>query len=271
MEQFLLAFSSEQDGGLIVGLAIILLLGVGAQWLAWRIKVPSILLLLVFGFAYGLQAPDSLQPENLFGALLLPFVSLSVSVILFEGGLSLQFSELSRVGGVVRNLVTIGAGVTWVLASIGGHFLLDFSWGLSILLGAILTVTGPTVIGPLLRQVRPSPPLGSILKWEGILIDPVGAVLALLVFEVLLLGQVKGATSLVAGGILKTVGIGGGVGIGAAVFMVIVLKRQWIPEFLENFFSLAIVVGVFVLSNELQEESGLLAVTLLGIALANQE
>ena len=169
------------------------LLGIAAQWLAWRLRLPAILLLLGCGIVLGqFVDPDQLLSEVTGGArangprLLFPVVSLAVAVILFEGGLSLRFHELKYSGPVVLRLVTIGAAATWLLTTIAARYAFDLSTRVALLVGAILVVTGPTVVGPLLRHIRPTRRVSSIAKWEGIVIDPIGAVLAVLVFEQLL-------------------------------------------------------------------------------------
>ncbi|MDH3675548.1 MAG: cation:proton antiporter, partial [Anaerolineae bacterium] len=167
---------------LLLGIGIIVVLGITAQWLAWRFRLPSILLLLLFGFLAG-PVTHLLDPEELLGELLFPFVSVSVAIILFEGGLSLRRSEIKTTGHVIRNLVTVGAAVTWVIAAGGASLILGFDLPLALLFGAILVVTGPTVIIPLLKHVRPAAQISSIAKWEGIVNDPIGAILAVLVFE----------------------------------------------------------------------------------------
>lgn len=254
---------------LLVGLATIVVLGVGAQWLAWRLRLPSILVLLIFGFLAGPVA-GIIDPDEIFGQLLFPIVSISVAIILFEGGLTLRLAELPHIGDVVSRLISIGALVTWGIAAVAAHFILTLDWSLSVLLGAILVVTGPTVIGPLLRQIRPKGQVGTVLKWEGILIDPVGAVLAVLVFEAILAGEFSQAPSVVVSGVLLTIVIGLGLGLIGAAIMVIMLRRYWIPDHLQNSVSLLLAVAVFALSNLLQPESGLLSVTVMGVALANQ-
>jgi len=253
----------------MVSMAGVVVMGIGAQLLAWRLKIPSILLLLLFGFAAG-PVTGFLDPDELLGDLLLPIVSISVAIILFDGGLSLRFSELREAGGVVLSLVTAGAMATWLVSSAGAHYLLGFDWALSVLFGAILVVTGPTVIIPLLRQVRPSKRVGAILKWEGIVIDPIGAILAVLVFETLFSRSGTDTVDMALHGVMATVGYGGATGLAAAAFVVIMLRRYWAPDYLQSPLTLAVVVGCFTLSNHLQEESGLLAVTLMGLALANQ-
>jgi NhaP-type Na+/H+ or K+/H+ antiporter len=254
---------------LLVGLASIIVLGILAQWLAWRLQLPSILLLLIFGFIAG-PITGFLDPDRLLGDLLIPLVSVSVAIILFEGGLSLRISELREIGSVVRNLISFGALVTWFVSALSAHLILKLDIDLSILLGAILVVTGPTVIIPLLRHVRTIGNVGSILRWEGILIDPIGAMLAVLVFEAILTGTFQKATTLAMMGFFKTVLAGGGVGVLGAGFLVLLLRRYWIPDFLQNAVSLTVVVSVFAVSNIIQAESGLLAATVMGVALANQ-
>jgi NhaP-type Na+/H+ or K+/H+ antiporter len=253
----------------LVGIATIIILGVGAQWLAWRLKLPSILLLLLTGFLVG-PVFGLVHPDELLGELLFPVVSLSVAIILFEGGLSLRFSELPRIGGVIFKLISIGALLTWAVGTLGAHYILGISWPIAVLLGAILIVTGPTVIGPLLRQIRPQGSTAVILKWEGILIDPVGAVLAVLVFEVIIAGEFSQAPGTLLAGVLQTVLIGTLIGLAAAGIMILLMRRYWVPDFLHNSVALLLALGAFVASNVLQPESGLLTVTVMGLALANQ-
>ncbi|GAB4467508.1 MAG: sodium:proton antiporter [Armatimonadaceae bacterium] len=244
-------------------------LGITAQWLAWRLRVPSILLLLIFGFLAG-PITGFLHPNDIFGGLLSPIVSLSVGLILYEGGLTLRFHELKEAGVVLRNLVTVGALVTWAASFFAARTLLGFSVELSALLSAVLVVTGPTVIGPLLRFVRPVGSVSSILKWEGIVIDPIGAMLAALVLEVLLTRQIETVPLMIAWGVFKTVFIGVAVGVAGATALFLLLWRRLLPDFLQNPMSLTLAVTAFAVSNAIQEESGLFSVTVMGMALANQ-
>jgi NhaP-type Na+/H+ or K+/H+ antiporter len=255
---------------LLIGIASIVVFGVGAQWLAWRLRLPAILLLLALGFMAGPVA-GFIDPDELLGDLLLPVVSVSVALILFEGGLSLRIAELKGFGGVVRNLVTVGVLATWVIGALSAHMILGLGLSLSVLLGAVLVVTGPTVIVPLLRHVRPVGHISSILKWEGIVIDPIGAVLAVLVFEGIISGGFREATSLAAIGIVKTLVAGGLTGGLGAWVIVALLRRYWIPDFLQSPVTFMAVVGVFTVSDLFQAESGLLAVTFMGVILANQK
>lgn len=254
---------------LLIGLSSVIIIGVLVQWVAWRFKLPSILLLLIAGFIAG-PITGFLNPDELFGDLLTPLVSLSVGIILFEGGLTLELRELRSIGNVVRNLVSIGALITWLLVTLVARFVLGLDLGIAALLGAILVVTGPTVIGPLLRFMGPIGRTGSILKWEGIVIDPIGATLSVLVFEALVAQNVGEGLSVVIGSIMKTVLIGGGFGLLGALIMIGMLRRDWIPESLDVPFTLAMVVAVFTASNLFQAESGLFATTVMGITLANQ-
>ncbi len=256
--------------GQLAGLALVLGLGIGAQWVAWRIRVPSILLLLLVGFLSGPVA-GWVQPDALLGRWLMPIVSVSVGLILFEGGLTLKYRELSSIGGVVRNLITVGALVTWVVATLAARWILGWEWSLATLMGAILTVTGPTVVIPLLRHIQPARPVASLLKWEGILVDPVGAVLALLVFEAVLPGAEGSAPMKALTGFGRTALVGAGLGTAGALSLALAFRRYWVPDRLQNAVTLVLVIGLFTLSNHLQHESGLLTVTVMGVVLANQQ
>lgn len=258
---------------LLIGLTWITVVGIGVQWIAWGTRLPSILLLLAAGFILG-PVTGILNPDAIFGDLLLPAVSISVSLILFEGALGLRLRELKESMWPILSLVTIGALATWVLATAGAHYFLGFEIALALLFGAILVVTGPTVIGPILLQVRPTGPVGRISKWEGIVIDPIGAVLAVLVFEALHAMQAAGMEEAARGAVIdlvRTVGIGLGLSFLSAVPLIWLMRRYLIPDFLESPILVAVVVAVFTVSNVLQPESGLLTVTVLGVILANQK
>eukprot|EP00036_Acanthoecidae_sp_10tr_P001426 CAMPEP_0182936704 /NCGR_PEP_ID=MMETSP0105_2-20130417/40701_1 /TAXON_ID=81532 ORGANISM="Acanthoeca-like sp., Strain 10tr" /NCGR_SAMPLE_ID=MMETSP0105_2 /ASSEMBLY_ACC=CAM_ASM_000205 /LENGTH=297 /DNA_ID=CAMNT_0025075833 /DNA_START=234 /DNA_END=1124 /DNA_ORIENTATION=- len=180
-------------------------------------------------------------------------------------------SEFRKIGGVVVKLITIGIVITWVLSTLAAFFFLDIGLELSVLFGAVLIVTGPTVIIPLLRQVRPTETAGSVLKWEGIVNDPIGAMMAVLVFEIIMSGGFSNITGSAGLIILQTIFYGTALGAMGAGLMYIMLKKHWIPDYLQNPFTLMVVVGAFTASNALQHESGLLAVTAMGIILANQK
>lgn len=253
----------------LLELAAVIGLGVGATWLGWRLRVPSILLLLSLGFIAGPVA-DLLDPDSLLGDLLFPLVSLAVALVLFEGGLSLRFTDVRGHGRVVTMLVTAGVAITWLVASVAARFLLDIDWPVSLLLGSVVLVSGPTVVGPLLRHIRPPRRVASILNWESIVIDPIGVVLAVLIFQGISAGDFQTATAGAVLDFLTTVGIGVAAGGVAAAGLVLVMRRYWVPDFLQAPMTLAVVVVAFALSNTVQEEAGLLTVVVLGVALSNQ-
>lgn len=242
----------------------------GCQWLAWRLKLPAILFLLLTGILVG-PVLHLLDPEEMFGPLLMPLVSLAVALILFEGSLTLHLSEWREVGSVVRRLVTLGALSTWVVIALATHWLLGFDWMLAALFGSLTLVTGPTVIVPMLRVVRPKASIASILRWEGIVIDPIGALLAVVVYSFIIASaEDSGLTQslLTFGGVIlcgSLFGIVGGWVLGT------IIRRHWLPEYLHNLASLAAVLGIFIAASEVMNESGLLAVTLMGMWLANMK
>lgn len=254
----------------LLPLAAIIVIGIGAHWLAWRLRIPAILPLLAAGFLIG-PATGWLNPDDVFGHVLFPAVSLLVGLILFEGGLSLRIDELRKVGGALWGLVIVGPLVTWLLTALAAWLLVGIAWQIALVLGAILVVTGPTVIGPLLRQVRPRGPAGTLLKWEGILTDPLGASLALLVFEIVISLETESAAAIVVLGILRTILAGVVLGFGGGWVLTQLLRQYWIPDYLQNAVTMMFVVGGMTASNMIQGESGLLTVTLMGIYLANQK
>lgn len=245
-------------------LATILLAGVGAQWLAWWLRLPAILPLLAVGLIAG-PVTGWLDPDALFGSLLFPMVSLGVAIILFEGALTLRFAEIRGQARVVRNLISFGALANGLIIALAARLCADLPWSLALLFGALVTVTGPTVVVPLLRSVRPERKIANILRWEGILIDPIGALLAVLVFEFTVSEQHQ--HTLLMFGVTVIAGIL--LGLAGAWLLATLLRRQWLPDYLHRVASLALVLGVFTLSNALAAESGLLAVTVMGLRLAN--
>ncbi len=249
-------------------LILIGVFGIGAQWLAWRLRIPAILLLIVAGLAAG-PLTGLIQPSERFGSMLQPVINLGVALILFEGGLNLRWSEYREAGVQVMRLVTVGLLITWLLASVAAHYIVGLSPPVSMLFGAITVVTGPTVIAPLLRHARLRRHTAALLKWEGIINDPVGALLAVLVFEyyavtaespelwpaIVRLGLAFGAATVI--------------GTSTAYAMGWAFRSGRIPEFLKSPAMLALVVGVYGLANQVQAEAGLLAVTIMGLVFAN--
>lgn len=236
---------------------------------AWRLRLPAILFLLLAGILLG-PVLGLLSPDEFLGDLLFPLVSLCVALILFEGSLTLKFEQLKETGSVVRRLVTIGALVTWGVISVACYWLIGLDPGLSALFGALVVVTGPTVIVPMLRTLRATQRISQVLRWEGILIDPIGALLAVLVYE-WIAAHTAGDNGFTAGLLIfaKVVCYGTVVGVAGGALMATAMRRRWIPEYLEVLASLTLVLVTFTLANELAHESGLLAVTVMGIWLAN--
>ncbi|PKN85829.1 MAG: hypothetical protein CVU46_09740 [Chloroflexi bacterium HGW-Chloroflexi-8] len=256
---------------ILTGIGLIIILGVSAQWIAWRFKLPSILLLLLFGFLAG-SVFKVLDPEKLLGEILFPAVSLSVGVILFEGGLSLKLENLKKIRGVVRNLLTIGALVTLLLVIPASHYILNLNWSLSILLASILVVTGPTVVVPMLRFIRPRGNIASILKWEGMLIDPIGATLAVLAFNAIIsrFGYVNFLPSMLGGTLLGML-VGTAFGSLAALIVILLYERNWVPQYLHTPVALIMMLAMFIGSNSLFPESGLMGAIAMGVVMANQK
>ena len=248
-------------------ISLIVAIGIAAQWLSWWLKQPAILLLLVAGVLAG-PVTGVLNPDELFGDLLLPAVSLGVAVILFEGSLTLKFSEIRGHGQVVTRLITMGALMSMVSIAFAAWALGFFSWEVALLFGALVSVTGPTVIVPILRSVRPNKNLSNILRWEGILIDPLGALAALVIFQLVAIGPEHPSDFLL---VAEVFGIGAAIGAAAAYGLAFALRRHVMPDYLHNVITLAIVLFAFSLSNALAHESGLLAVTVMGVILANSK
>ncbi|KZN41410.1 cation:proton antiporter [Pseudoalteromonas luteoviolacea] len=251
-------------------IAAIAVCSVIAQWLAWVVRVPAILFLLLTGLMLG-PVSGVLDPDQLLGELLFPVVSLSVAIILFEGSLTLHFRELKGIGKVVRNLCSIGMLTTFVIITACAIYILELDWRVAAVLGAVLVVTGPTVIAPMLNAMRPTKDIDRILRWEGIVIDPIGALFAVLVFEAVSLVDKDGVFSHTLMALLSTLGIGLSVGLVSGWFTSYIIRKEWLPFELHKFGILALVLMSFTVSNHLYHESGLLAVTVFGIWLANQD
>ncbi len=263
-------------------LAGIIILGILAQWVAWKFKIPAILPLILIGLLVGpfatLFTSDGtklIQPiwngnKGLFpGESLFNFVSLAISIILFEGGLTLRKNEILNVGPVIIKLITVAVVVTFFGAGIAAHFIFDLSWPISFLFSALIIVTGPTVITPILRNIPLKKDVSAILKWEGILIDPIGALVAVLVFEFIRAGGGGGFTGTALIEFGKIILFGFTFGFTFAYGLAFVIKRKIVPHYLLNVVTLAAVLGVFVLSDAFAHESGLLSVVVMGLVLGN--
>ncbi|QKX18835.1 sodium:proton antiporter [Microbulbifer sp. YPW1] len=249
-------------------LVMVGIVSIACQYLAFMLKLPAILPLLLAGIVLG-PMTGVLDPDALFGDLLFPLVSLAVAIILFEGALTLKFSDIAGHGTMVRNLCTLGALVTWVIATPAAHYVLGMPLHLAALFGAIVTVTGPTVIVPMLRSVRPNTRISNILRWEGIVIDPIGALLAVLVYEYIVASQNAVEHTLVI--LLKVVAIGFGLGSLMGYFLGTLLRNNWVPHYLRNTAVLTLMLGAYAASDLMAHESGLLTVTVMGIWMANMK
>jgi NhaP-type Na+/H+ or K+/H+ antiporter len=252
----------------ILDLAIIVGLAAGSHVVAGWLRVPAILVLVPAGFLAG-PVTGLLDPDALLGDLLLPVVSVAVALILFEGGLTLDLRELRGVGGVVIRLLTVGVVITWLAGALLAWLLLDTPFEISLLIAAVLVVSGPTVVLPILRQLRIKGPTESVLRWEGIVIDPIGVLLAVVVFQAIVAGQEPtGVEAMVA--FAQNMAIGAAVGVLGALVLVPTLRSAGLDDRTEVLFTLAAVVGAFAVANQLAEEAGLVSATLMGLVIANQ-
>ena len=264
-------------------LAGIIILGILAQWVAWKFKIPAILPLILIGLLVGPIAAEFLSEDGtkwiepiwngtkgLFpGDGLYYFVSLAISIILFEGGLTLKREEIKNVGPVITKLITLGSAITFFGAGIVAHYIFNLGWELSFLFSGLIIVTGPTVITPILRNIPLKKDISTVLKWEGILIDPIGALVAVLVFEFISVGGGGGFTKTALMEFGKILLFGTSFGFTFAHALAYAINKKLIPHYLLNVVSLSTVLLVFVESEVFAHESGLLAVVVMGMVLGN--
>jgi len=250
--------------------ALIGAIGVGSQWLAWRMRLPAIVLMLVAGIIVG-PVTGLINPARDIGTLTGPMISIAVAIILFEGGLTLNFHKLRDAAEGVRRLVFVGAPLGWLLSTLALRYGAGLSWESSTVFGGILIVTGPTVIAPLLRTARLSHRPAALLQWEAIINDPIGALAAVLAFEVVVVLNASTtlghAISELAIGIIVATALGvmGGVGIAQA------FRRGFVPEYMKVPVLFAALLAVFAIADNVLHESGLLAVTIMGVVIANAD
>ncbi len=263
---------------LVLAFALIGVLGIGAQWLAWRFNLPAIVLMAIAGVlagpvlgVFGPPGPSGEPPmEALFGEFYQPIIAIAVAVILFEGGLQLNFSELRGLTRGVRRLVFPGVAIAWGLGAGAAFYIIGLSWQVALLFGGIMVVTGPTVIIPLLRQSKLNARPATLLKWEGIVNDPIGALLAVLVYEFIVFGNGGEASpGDIIVSILVASMLAGGLGFAIGRLAASSFRRGWVPEYLKPPILLALVLVCFEVANLLQHEAGLLAVTAMGVTIAN--
>lgn len=268
----------------MVELAGIIILGILAQWVAWKFKIPAILPLILIGLFVGpistLFSEDGtqwIQPiysdgKGLFpGENLFYFVSLAIGIILFEGGLTLRRGEISKVGPVIVKLISLGSIITFFGAGVAAYYVFGLSWKISFLFAALIIVTGPTVITPILRNIPLKKDVSAVLKWEGILIDPIGALVAVLVFEFISVEHDSGYTKQAIIEFGKIILIGFAFGISGGYALYFAIKKKLIPHYLLNVVSLSVVLLIFVESDLFAHESGLLSVVVMGMFLGNSD
>jgi len=266
-------------------LAGIIILGILAQWVAWKFKIPAILPLILIGLLVGPIAAEFLSEDGtkwiepvwngekgLFpGDGLYYFVSLAISIILFEGGLTLKRSEIKTLGSVITKLITLGSAITFFGGGILANQIFGLGWELSFLFSGLIIVTGPTVITPILRNIPLKKDISTVLKWEGILIDPIGALVAVLVFEFISVGGGSGFTKTALIEFGKIILFGTTFGFTFAHALAFAINKKFIPHYLLNVVSLSTVLLVFVESEVFAHESGLLAVVVMGMVLGNSK
>jgi NhaP-type Na+/H+ or K+/H+ antiporter len=280
-------FLAGAQDTLIFSVALIGALGLGAQWVAWRLQAPAIVLMALAGLAVGpfwavtLGNPDSflylgrpgalLNPTLEFGDLLRPIVSLAVAVILFEGGLVLKFEHLRDAGAAVRRMVFVGGPLAWLLGSLAAHYAGGLDWASSIVFAGVMVVTGPTVIMPLLRQSKLGGRTGAALRWEGIVNDPVGALFAVAAYEVVRVASAGDSTVMVALWVFAAAIMGVALGVGFGWGIARSFRAGWTPEYLKAPIIFASIILCYAIAEMIEKEIGLVAVTAYGMYLANSK
>jgi NhaP-type Na+/H+ or K+/H+ antiporter len=243
-------------------------IGMAAQWLAWRFRIPAIILLLAAGLLFG-PATGLLLPAKVLGSLIRPMVSAAVAVILFEGGLSLDFAGLKDASQAVRRIVFVTAPLMWAMIAVAAHYVALLSWPSAAVIGGILVVTGPTVVQPLLKNARMQPRPAAVLRWEAIVNDPMGALFAVLAYEVFVQTQTGESGIEIGGRLILYIAIAGGIGYALARAISYAYRTTLVPEYLKVPLLFVLVLACFVGGNQLLDEAGLLAVTVMGVQLGN--
>lgn len=269
-----LFLAAAADDTLILSVALIGALGLGAQWVAWRLQAPAIVLMALAGLTVGplwaaIFGEPLLNPDEEFGDLLRPIVSLAVAVILFEGGLVLKFDNLRDAGPAVRRMVFFGGPLAWVLGSLAAFYAAGLDLASSVVFAGVMVVTGPTVIMPLLRQSKLSGRSGAALKWEGIVNDPIGALFAVIAYEVVRVASSGGSLLGTAAWVLVAAALGAALGIAFGFFIVRAFRAGWTPEYLKAPLIFASVILCYAMAEGIEGEMGLVAVTAYGMTLAN--
>lgn len=245
-------------------------LGIGSQWIAWRFRMPAIVVMSITGLLVG-PILGLINPAEDFGDLYDPIISVAVAIILFEGSLNLTFKELRGLEKPLIRIATIGAFIAWILGSLTAHYMAGLSWAAAFVIGGLFIVTGPTVIMPLLRQSKLKPRPAKILKWEGIIVDPIGVLLAVFAFEIItfLSASTPDVSALMTFFIMAIVGTILGWAFGRLVGWM--FEMGYVPEFLKSPGVFVMVILCFVIVDEVVKGAGLLSVTAMGMTLANMK
>ena len=267
-----MAIETATDGAMapVMAFALVGALGVGSQWLAWRLRMPAIVLMLLAGLLVG-PVLGVFDPERDIGPLMGPMISVAVAIILFEGGLTLSLHSLRGAAEGVKRLVVVGAPLGWLLSTLALRYVAGLDWASSAVFGGIMIVTGPTVIAPLLRQARLNRRPAQLLQWEAIVNDPIGALAAVLAFEVVLVLQAAETMGDAVWDIVRGIVVASVLGAAGGWVISEGFRRAYVPEFMKVPVLFAALLGIFALSDYVLHESGLLAVTVMGIWIANAD
>lgn len=258
------------DLPLMLMIVVFLALGIFSQWLANKIKWPSIVVMAIVGLLVGPVLGIANPKEAMGSDVFSPIVSLAVAIILFEGSSNLDFRELRGISKAVIRMVTVGAAIAWVLGAVALHYILDFPLSVSLVMGGLFLITGPTVIQPLLKQAKVKKNVDSILRWESIILDPIGPMLALTVFYVFQIIDDGISFLVIVQFFLKIVCVIV-IGFGASFLFNWLIKHDLIPQSLMPPIQLVFILLIFSICDEILAESGLLSVTIFGLMMARNK
>ncbi|MDW0108845.1 cation:proton antiporter [Sporosarcina aquimarina] len=254
----------------LISVVAVLALGIFSQWLAWRIQWPSIVIMSIAGLIIG-PVLGLINPEAALGDLYGPMISLAVAVILFEGSSNLDIREIKGISKSVTRIVTIGAFLAWILGSIAAHYFAGLQWEIAFIIGGLFVVTGPTVIIPLLRSAKLKSRTAAVLKWEGIIVDPAGPLLALFAYEVI---KVLSNDNLTMANLLSFFGgafLAMLLGLASGLLITVMASKGQFPEYLKSPIVLALVLICFMLAEVIMHETGMLAVTVMGLTIGRSK
>ncbi|WP_234028522.1 cation:proton antiporter [Lentibacillus sp. Marseille-P4043] len=254
----------------LMSIVVVIALGIFSQWLAWRIQWPSIVIMSVAGLIIGPVA-GLINPEQALGDIYSPLISLAVAVILFEGSSSLDVREIKDVSKSVLRIITIGVFITWVGGSLAAHYVAGLSLEIAFMIGGLFVVTGPTVIIPLLRQAKLNPRVAGVLKWEGIIVDPIGPLLALFSYEIFKVISSDALTGIDLFQFFLGAFVAMALGFIVGMIVSISVSKGWFPEYLKSAILLSFVLLSFAIAESLMHETGMLAVTIMGLTMAGSK